>query len=102
MIAFFVNFSLAGSDAGVAVAMAVAVSPFGFDSFINCYQEARNPKADWQLAFLEFAVSRFKSVFFFLLSHALWYHFLQVFHILGRSTVMLHIGAFARDVSGKE
>jgi hypothetical protein len=34
-MAFFVSFSLGGSDAGVAVASAVAVSPFGFVSFIK-------------------------------------------------------------------
>ena len=54
---------------------------------------------------LQFGVGRWTlSVGRFLLisSHALWHDFLQVFHIFGRSIMMLHVGAFARDVSRKE
>ena len=38
----------------------------------------------------------------FVSAHALRHDFLQVFHIFWGSTVMLHVGAFARDVSRKE
>jgi len=56
------NFSRGSSDAGVAVAIAVAVSPFGFDSFIKIYEEPRKCGTGLALGFLEFVVSRFKSV----------------------------------------
>src|SRR5438552_17166078 len=42
------------------------------------------------------------SFLLFTSSHALRHDFLQVFHIFGRSIMMLHFGAFARDVSRKE
>src|SRR5215468_5791905 len=37
-----------------------------------------------------------------ILSHSLRHYFLQVFHVFGGSIMMLHFGAFARDVSSKE
>src|SRR6266496_6255489 len=87
-IAFLVNFSRGGSASAGDTPAATAALPSPFPvvaSFIS------------KSVFFLFLPSSFLLLPF--LSHALRHDFLQVSHILGRSIMMLHFGAFARDRS---
>src|SRR5882724_7177522 len=94
-MAFFVSFSL-GSSATAADTAASTPEPSPFPVVTSFIKSRRRPT---QTPYNSHQTSNLIHQTCVGSADSLRHDFLQVFHIFGRSIMMLHFGAFARDVS---
>src|SRR5436309_7487390 len=99
-MAFLVNFSRGGAASAGDTPAATAALPSPFPVVVSLLITSRRRLT--QTPYNSHQTSNLIHQTCVGSPHALRDDFLQVFHIFGRSIMMLHFGAFARDVSRKE